>query len=684
MCGIAGIVAFDGSAEIDRARLARMGAVLRHRGPDGDGLWRAPGVGFAHRRLAVVDLAGGAQPMTNAAGNVCVTYNGEIYNHREIRAALEPQGYGYRTRSDTETLLHSYEAYGTEMVDRLQGMFAFAIWDAAQRQLLLARDRLGIKPMYYAVVDGELLFGSEIKALVAAGLRADCAEGVLPELLASGYVAGERTLYSGCRRLPPGHVLTWSARSGLSMRRYWRPQVRVPSERRSFRAEARAVRTELEDAVERHLMSDVPLGVLLSGGLDSTALAAIARGKMREPLHTFAVGFDDPDADELGNARTAARALGTRHHEVLVTPRAFFDALPRVIWHEDEPPAFPSSVPLLSVSSLAREHVTVVLTGEGADELFLGYNRYRVALWNRRLGRLYHAAAPRIARRTIRRLAGALPGRWRGYAERSFLALEPDRRTLVFDNFAVFPDEYRRAVLVNPEPAGADPYPMSLLDEAGPEGDLRDQMFTADLQGYLHELLMKQDQMSMAASIESRVPFLDDALVARALAIPAHYRLRGWQTKAVLRAAVRSLVPPDVLARRKLGFPVPLGRWLRGQYWPVVEELVLGPRARQRALFHADTVRRLALAHRAGANHTARLWLLLTLELWWRIVIEGDDPDTVMRPVWRRMDSPRAAVVDQNGRAVAGGHGRTPAQLSDADRVVATARRRRPDDARSA
>jgi asparagine synthase (glutamine-hydrolysing) len=686
MCGIAGIVSLGPTRDIEEARLLRMRETLQHRGPDGAGLWQEPGVGLTHRRLAIVDPSGGHQPMPNEDEQIWIVYNGEVYNHADLRPALEARGHRYRGRSDTETLLHLYEEDGDALVERLRGMFAFAIWDRARRRLLLARDRLGIKPLYYAVRDRELLFGSEIKALVAAGVRPECHDEVTAEFLASGYVGGEQTLYRDIRRLPPGHLLTWSPEDGMTLRSYWRPRAsRASWEPTTFRAETGRLREELTSAVRRHLMSDVPLGVLLSGGVDSTALAALAAGMTDAPLQTFSVGFDDRDADELPYARDTARWLGSAHHEVRVTPRQFFDAVPTLVWHEDEPPAFPSSVPLYFVSALARDHVKVVLTGEGADELFLGYNRYRVTLWNERLSRLYGAVTPRRLRDGVRHRIAGLPPRLRRYVGRSFLGLAGDRRTLVFDNFAVFPDQLRQSLLAAPDAGTRDPYATALLDGEDDGDDLRDRMCSADLQTYLQELLMKQDQMSMAASIESRVPFLDDTLVERVTAMPGGYRLRGWQTKAILRAAVRDVVPPAVLTRRKLGFPVPLGRWLRGEFWPVVEEFVLGDRARARQVFRPDALRRLAAAHRAGAaDHAARLWLLITMEVWRRVVLEGEDPAAVMRPVWRRMGCGDAGAVDQDGRVVAGGHRRPAAHVPDAGGAVASARGRRRDDPSSA
>ncbi|MGE5183775.1 MAG: asparagine synthase (glutamine-hydrolyzing), partial [Acidobacteriota bacterium] len=363
----------DPSERVDEARLVRMRDSLAHRGPDGAGVHVDGAIGLAHRRLAIVDLAGGAQPMTNEDGSIWITFNGEIYNHAALRPALEAAGHRYRTRSDTETILHLYEQHGRSCVEHLQGMFAFAIWDGRRRELVLARDRLGIKPLYYAERAGELLFASEIKALLAAGLPAALAGDELPELLANGYVAGRETLFAGVHKLMPGHTLVWSPERGLDEQRYWQAPRPNGARPESLAGEAGELRARLAAAVDSHLMADVPLGVFLSGGIDSTGIAALAARRASGPLETFAVGFAEQDSSELPYARLAAQAIGTHHHEVVVSGDEFFAALPRLVWHEDEPLAWPSSVPLYFVSRLAREHVKVVLTGEGADELFLGY-----------------------------------------------------------------------------------------------------------------------------------------------------------------------------------------------------------------------------------------------------------------------------------------------------------------------
>jgi asparagine synthase (glutamine-hydrolysing) len=627
MCGIAGIVQRNPRESVDPERLRSMRDVLRHRGPDGKGLWVEGPVGLGHRRLAIVDLEGGHQPMASEDGNAWIVFNGEIYNHLALRKTLEAQGHRYRTRSDTETILHLYQEHGESCVELLQGMFAFALWDRKRRSLLLARDRLGIKPLYYAVTDGEILFASEIKAILSAGrIAPQLNASVLPEFLSTRFVSSDETFFRQIRKLLPGRTLCWSLEEGLRERRYWRLPVFSQREgpAATLRACAGDVRERLAAAVRSHLMSDVPLGLFLSGGLDSSGLAALMARMVPDPIRTFSVGFADAEANELDYARLAARAVGAHHREIVVSPDQFFEALPRLVWHEDEPLAFPSSVPLYFVSQLARAHVKVVLTGEGADEIFLGYNRYRVTAWNDRLG----ASVPDAARVALRSLARKLPRPVRRFADRSFLALPPGPRSLFYENFAVFTRPLQEMLLADAEALAArDPYAAGLAFYQEASGGVLDRMSRADLQTYLVELLMKQDQMSMAASIESRVPFLDHEFVEQMMAIPARFKLRGWQTKAVLRAALEDLVPRPILARRKMGFPVPIGRWLRGSQWPLVQEWVLSGRALSRGHFQPREIQRLAHEHREGrANHGDKLWLLMNLELWQRIFFDGERP----------------------------------------------------------
>jgi asparagine synthase (glutamine-hydrolysing) len=492
MCGIVGIVKFDPRESVEEPRLKLMRDVLRHRGPDGEGLLIDGPVGLGHRRLAIVDVAGGHQPMANEDETAWIVYNGEIYNHAELRPGLEARGHRYRTRSDTETILHLYEEEGERCVERLRGMFAFALWDRARGRVVLARDRLGIKPLYYACTDQELLFGSEIKAVLAAGaIRAALNEAVLPEFLATRFVSGEETFFRGVRALRPGRTLSWSLADGLQERRYWRLPAETDEGPATFEERAGELRQRLTQAVRSHLMSDVPLGLFLSGGLDSSGLAALMAGMVAEPIRTFAVGFADAEANELAYARLAAQAVGAKHDEVVISPGEFFEALPQLVWHEDKPIAFPASVPLYFVSRLAREHVKVVLSGEGADELFLGYPWYRIMLWNERLGRAYRAVVPGPLRRSVSALVGGLPPPLRRYASRSFLALEPGPAGL-YESFAVFSTALQQRLLADLSlHAGRAPFAEALRHYHEGAGGTAERTSRVDLQTYLVELLME-------------------------------------------------------------------------------------------------------------------------------------------------------------------------------------------------
>jgi asparagine synthase (glutamine-hydrolysing) len=475
-----------------------------------------------------------------------------------------------------------------------------------------------------------LIFASEIKGLLASGaVKASFNEAILPEFLANGYVAGRETFYRGIEKLLPGHLLEWSPEGGVRIQRYWHPPQECDDNRAPLDVQADRLLAGLRRAVESHLMSDVPLGLFLSGGLDSSGLAALMAPLMRQPLKTFSVGFAEREANELKYARIVARSVGAEHHEVLVSAEQFLQALPQLIWHEDEPIAFPSSVPLYFVSRLARQHVKVVLTGEGADELFLGYDyRYRVTALNHRIGQWYWHSVPRFARRRVAGSLKYLPSAIQRYASRTAFAYEPGERGLFFDNFSVFPESFQRDLLLDEEPLlQRDPYGTGLRIWSEHEGSLLERMSYVDVATQLVELLMKQDQMSMAASLESRVPYLDHQFVEEAMKISGGQRMKRWQTKVILRRALSDLVPKEILTRSKMGFPVPFGSWVRGDFRPTLEEYVLGHRALSRNLFRPKMLRRIVDEHCAGTRaHTHRLWLLVNLELWHRMAVDGETP----------------------------------------------------------
>ena len=637
MCGISGIVASDRLAPDAGQRVARMRDVIAHRGPDDAGLFVDAQAAFGHRRLSIVDLAAGHQPLSNEDGTIWIVYNGEIYNHAEVRPELEAAGHWYRTRCDTETIVHAYEHWGDACVERLRGMFAFAIWDAPKRRLLLARDRLGVKPLYWTQAGSQLLFGSEIKSILESGLiRAEPDESRLPELLSTRYLSGAETLFKGIHRLLPGHMLVFE-NGTVTTREYWDVPTGRGDDSVANLSEQDAVqqfRARLEEAVRIRLMADVPLGMFLSGGLDSSAIAALMAGMIDRPLQTFSVAFKQSAFSELNYARQVSTAIKADAHEIVIDEHDFFGALPRLIWHEDEPIAHPSSVPLYFVSELARQHVKVVLTGEGSDELLAGYGKYPRALVNWRAGGAYNVVPHPIRAWIADTVVPRLPRAIRRYASRSFVAMERTPEAMFFDNFAAI-GLARQRTLLSPRFAGAAPQDVygpsrQYFDAPNGRSTTLDRLLYADIKTYLVELLMKQDQMSMAASIESRVPFLDHQLVEFAAALPPRLKLRGFTTKWILRQAVRSILPAEILSRPKMGFPVPFGLWMRSGWNDMARDVLLDSRARQRGIVDAGEVERLLAAHRSGAAPGAdAIWSLLNLELWYRTFIDGGGVQTL-------------------------------------------------------
>lgn len=660
MCGICGIALSPGSSRsVSHATLEAMRDVLTHRGPDAAGAFVEPGIALGHRRLSIVDVAHGQQPMASDDDSLRIIYNGEVYNHPSLSAEFQSAGVRYNTHCDTETVLRAFERYGARCVDRFRGMFAFAIWNRQRRELFLARDRLGVKPLYYALTsDGSLYFGSEIKALFASGaLTPKLNLHALPDYLANHAPSAEHTLFEGVKRLLPGHTLRW--RDGrVEIERYWdldiEPADIATADEQALVAE---YRERLRESVRLRLMADVPLGSFLSGGIDSAAITALMSELAGTGVKTFSVAFAEREANELHYARLVADRFKTDHHEVVVTGDEFFAEVPRLVWHEDEPMAHPSSVPLNFVSQLAARHVKVVLTGEGSDETLGGYGRYRTTLLNLAVGRAWERWGGRELRRPARWAIDALPRRWRTRRRlaRTFLYLPADLTTLYFDNFAVFSRARQSTLLSNSireQIGGLDPYAtLQQYVDAYPRASLLNQLLYADTKTYLHELLMKQDQMSMAASIESRVPFLDHPLMEFAARLPERMKLRGATTKYVLREAMRGLLPDQILSRSKMGFPVPVGSWFRNQYRAVTQEYVLGRRARGRGLFEPVALQQLVDEHQRGSeDHWERLWSLINLEIWQRLFVDGEpvaDATVEMRRVLGSRDVELPAGFNQ-------------------------------------
>jgi asparagine synthase (glutamine-hydrolysing) len=622
MCGLGGVLTF-GEATVDQRQLQRMAATLRHRGPDAEGYYSdcaaVPALGLFHRRLSIIDLSHAADhPVPNEDGTVQVMLNGEVYNFAELRRELEPR-HTFRSQGDTEVVAHGYEEHGDAVVEALDGMFALALWDASRRRLVLARDAFGKKPLYYWHDDRRLVFASEIKALLAAGVPAEMEETYIPEYLAYGYVPTPRTLFKGIRKVPPASILVADASGVHEPRRYWEPRfpprgedARVPMEEAAAR-----VRELLTTAVRKRLVADVPLGVLLSGGVDSSAIAALMARLVPGHVKTFTVGFEgDAFYDERPHAEAVARHIGSDHHSSVVKPEAAA-LVETLLHHHDEPFGDSSALPTYLVAREARRHVTVVLNGDGGDETFAGYDRFRAALLAERLpahawhvlGALArfvpersaaHGSAPRVRRFLAK---AGLPLTERIFAWSAFFDL-PALRSIVGNGLL---DQER--VLSS--------YREQLTKTEG--ASLLSRLLQLNARTYLlDDLLPKMDRMTMAHALEARSPLLDRPLFEYVAGLPDHFKRGGSRGKVVLKEAVRDLLPPSILRRRKHGFGVPLGAWFRGELRPLVQDALLSA-PRLRRWLRLDGVRTIVEDHMAGrVDRGHQLWTLLTLELWMR------------------------------------------------------------------
>jgi asparagine synthase (glutamine-hydrolysing) len=624
MCGIAGIVLDTPSAQAHLPLLQRMCARLCHRGPDDQGIFQDERACLGSRRLSIIDLAGGGQPIFNEAGTVAVVLNGEIYNFRQLRPDLEAKGHRFSTHTDTEVIVHLYEEYGVDAVQRLHGMFAFGLWDSERQRLLLARDRVGKKPLVYAHLPGRLLFASEIKAILQdPSVPTAVDPQALDAYLAFQFIPHPLTIYQAVRKLPPAHRLIWE-RGALSIEPYWRLDF---SRKIPIRATevGEAVRAQLAEATHLRLVSDVPLGALLSGGLDSSVVVALMSQTMAQPVQTFSIGFAEEAYNELPYARQVARHCGTAHHEAILTADVA-KLLPRLVWQYDEPFADKSAVPTFYVARMARRHVTVVLNGDGGDEAFAGYDKYRLGRWQR-----LWAYLPLAARRTLaRRLLTPLQHGYGGYTVRLLTQLA--RSLLPYAGAIFYPeffDQHGRSTLYQPWLRRALANSSSPLAGLVTEGlahldDPVDLMQWLDYQWYLPgDLLVKMDIASMACSLEARSPFLDHRVIEFCAALPTRWKTDGESRKIALRQAFRGLLPEAILERPKQGFSIPLRTWLRGPLAALAWHLLVEEPRGIREFFDVVAVRRLFEAHVSGRrNHAHRLWALMLFAQWFRSMLE--------------------------------------------------------------
>jgi asparagine synthase (glutamine-hydrolysing) len=628
MCGIAGVLHTDGTPA-DARVIRNMTDIIAHRGPDGSGFYVQGEVALGHRRLSIIDLATGGQPMSNEDDSLWITYNGEIFNHSDVRPELEAAGHRYKSHCDTETIIHSYEQYGDQCLTHFRGMFAFAIWDGNRKQLFCARDRLGIKPFYYFWNGHTFAFASEIKALLQhPEISAEFNEQLLPEYLAFGYTSGEETLFKGIRKLMPGHTLTLRCGSNpqLEIKQYWDAPCPTEFEERSDEKWITECRARLEEVVRMRLMSDVPLGMFLSGGVDSSAIAALIKRMADGPVKTFSVGYNESKFSELSEARQVAEQIGTDHHEVVVTMDEFFNALPRLVWHEDEPITWPSSVSLYFVSKLAAERVKVVLTGEGSDELFGGYGRYRFYQLNQQWMRAYRGVPGGVRNAIQNAVAGSplLSASVRRKLGHTVLGRGANIESLYLNNFycAFGVEEQQKLLSAHFD---ANPYANFLGRwESVAQSPTLPRLLYADQKTYLVELLMKQDQMSMACSIESRVPFLDHKFVEFAASVPPHMKLRGKQGKYIMKKAVEDLLPHNIIYRKKMGFPTPITAWLMQDQAKTIRDYLRDPEGLLAAYVNFEYLDDLLDKHDRGLHDaTDRIWRLLNLQVWGDMYLTG-------------------------------------------------------------
>jgi asparagine synthase (glutamine-hydrolysing) len=621
MCGICGKLNFDYRAGVSHALLTRMADAIRHRGPDDDGYYTSGNVGLGFRRLSIIDLKTGHQPISNEDGTAWLVFNGEIYNYRELRQELLDKGHVFRTTTDTEVIIHLYEEMGEECVKKLRGMFGFAIWDERRKTLMLARDRIGIKPLYYYLSDKCLIFASEMKAILAdPEVEREILPGMIDRFLTFQYLPGAETIFKGIHKLEPGSYLT-VRNNEVKVSSYWDLSF-APSSMSLRDAEARLAEM-LDETMRLHMISDVPVGFLLSGGFDSTVLLSIASAQTERQLSSFTVGFSGTEvADERPYAALAAKHFGTKHHEITITSKQFESFLPQYIWHMEEPICEPPAVAMYYVSKLATESVKVLISGEGGDEAFGGYPVYRRMLWIERLKRMlgpFSEAGSRGLTSLNRVVKSRLVGQ---YAPLLGRPLESVYYSGLSNPFSYF--NQHAGELYTPAFAQevSKEYSLSAVQrylDGGPKGDPINKMLYVDTKTWLgHDLLLKADKMTMANSIELRVPFLDHEILEFAASLPGNYKVRGLATKYFAKRALKRHVPPEILNRKKAGFPVPYASWLRTDMREWLRDILLDRTTLERGYFQKACVEHLIGENVRTGAYSKELFCLAVLELWHR------------------------------------------------------------------
>ncbi len=632
MCGIAGILKSEASTTPAAAEtLARMLRSIFHRGPDEDGVLVDGPLAMGMRRLSIIDLADGTQPIFDESGRFGIVFNGEIYNYKELREDLIQRGHHLKTHSDTETIVHLYEEMGEKCVDHLRGMFGFAIWDNQQRELFIARDRLGIKPLYFTTASGDFIFGSEIKTLLMhPAVQRSVDLTALSHYLSLKYVPAPRTLFEGIESLEPGHWLKIKKGQIVQKQRYWDIDYSKSSETHSDEEWTDRLLLLLRETIGIHLRSDVPFGAFLSGGLDSSTIVALMAEQLSSPVNTFSVGFDGEGAqDELPYAKQIADVFGCNYHELKITSNDFLSLSEKVLWHLDQPIADQATIATYMVAHLARQHVKMVLTGEGGDELFAGYARYA--------GERYSPLTrwlPSFAGHSIRAVANRLPSLRRAKIAIGALTIGDEARR--FANwFPMFKDDAKQHLFVDRYrslSAGAESLFREHLSRCNATAPV-DRMLYVDSKLWLVDyLLLRGDKLTMANSLEARVPLLDHKLVEFAAQLPASMKLRGSTRKFLLKKVARRLIPPEIVDRKKQGFPIPIERWLRTEAAPVMRDLLSTETIERRGFFRADYVSKLIHGHTSGyADYSTELWGLMSFEMWMRQFIDVSSSDWILK-----------------------------------------------------
>jgi asparagine synthase (glutamine-hydrolysing) len=630
MCGICGKLVFDNQATVPSALVKSMADAIRHRGPDDEGYYLSGPVGLGFRRLSIIDLKSGHQPLSNEDDSIWIIFNGEIYNYQELRAFLLDKGHTFKTRTDTEVIVHLYEEFGPACLEKLRGMFSFAIWDKKARSLFLARDRVGIKPLYYHLTDTSLVFASEIKAILAdPSVDGQMDSKLIDRFLTFRYVPGEETLLKGIRKLAPGYYLL--VKDGHTViRQYWDLQFGKCSPPMNMEQTEAELLSLLSETVKLHMIADVPVGVLLSGGVDSTGVLSLAVEQTDKKVSTFTVGFSGEEvADERPFARLAADRFGTEHHEMTITAENFAAFLPKYVWHMEEPVCEPPAIALYYVSQLARKHVTVLLSGEGGDEAFAGYTNYRNLVWLERFkqggpllnGALAGGMSFASTHLGLSRLAKYVPLMNERFPDYYYGRTSNPHSTTGNGLGNVYSAEFLSAVDRN---RSLEPVHTFQRHVRG-EGPL-DAMLYIDTKTWLpDDLLIKADKMTMANSIELRVPLLDHKVLEFAASLPAKFKLNGLTTKFILKKALSQRIPKEIRNRKKTGFPVPYASWLRNDLKDIVWDVLMDRRTTDRGYFSKAAIEGMLRANSNGRDYSKDIFSLLCLELWQRTFLEGEE-----------------------------------------------------------